>query len=222
MIQVEEKVKATDALMITMAASRQEAEAQQAIASVEKEKATIAAAGAAKIEKEAEGELAEAKPAMDAAAAAVDVLNSAAITELKGFKQPPNGVDKVMACVQMMYAGEMNAKKHTWPNAQKMMVSEERKSEERRAKGGSCVVLLRLLLLRLLLLLFNGCRWVLLLSFVKCSLSLFSTSLPKHCNTYHFCFVFLFFSSLFSSFFSLSSLSLSLSHQMGIRLFPQN
>ena len=58
---------------------------------------------------------------MDAAAAAVDVLNSAAITELKGFSKPPGGVDKVMACVQMMYAGEMNKKKHTWPNAQKMM-----------------------------------------------------------------------------------------------------
>ena len=121
MVQVEEKVKATDALMITMAASRAEAETQQQIAGIEKEKATIAAAGAAKIEKEAEAELAEAKPAMDAAAAAVDVLNSAAITELKGFKQPPNGVDKVMACVQMMYAGEMNPKKHTWPNAQKLM-----------------------------------------------------------------------------------------------------
>ena len=62
---------------------------------------------------EAESELAEAKPAMDAAAAAVDVLNAAAITELKGFSKPPNGVDKVMACVQMMYAGEMNKKKHT-------------------------------------------------------------------------------------------------------------
>jgi dynein heavy chain len=58
---------------------------------------------------------------MDAAAAAVDVLNSAAITELKGFSKPPGGVDKVMACVQMMYAGEMNKKKHTWPNAQKLM-----------------------------------------------------------------------------------------------------
>ena len=27
----------------------------------------------------------------------------------------------MMACVQMMYAGEMNKKKHTWPNAQKLM-----------------------------------------------------------------------------------------------------
>ena len=62
MVQVEEKVKATDALMITMAASKQEAGVQQAIAEVEKGKATVAAAGAAKIEKSAEAELAEAKP----------------------------------------------------------------------------------------------------------------------------------------------------------------
>jgi 16S rRNA G1207 methylase RsmC len=62
MVQVEEKVKATDALMITMAASKQEAGRQQAIAEVEKGKATVAAAGAAKIEKSAEAELAEAKP----------------------------------------------------------------------------------------------------------------------------------------------------------------
>ena len=77
MAQVAEKVKATDALMITMAASRQEAGVQQEIAEIEKGKATIAASGAAKIELEAETELAEAKPAMDAAAAAVDVLNAA-------------------------------------------------------------------------------------------------------------------------------------------------
>jgi dynein heavy chain len=121
MAKVKEKVEATDALMITMAASREEAEAQQEIAGVEKEKATIAAAGAAKIEAEAKEELDEAKPAMDAAAAAVDVLNGAAITELRGFKQPPNGVDKVMICVQMMYAGEFSKKKHTWPNQQKLM-----------------------------------------------------------------------------------------------------
>ena len=73
------------------------------------------------IEDQAEEELSQAKPAMDAAQKAVDVLDANAITELKGFSKLPGGVDKVMAAVLMMAEGEMKSKNHTWDRAKKMM-----------------------------------------------------------------------------------------------------
>jgi dynein heavy chain len=121
MVKVAEKVEATNKLMETMATETSAAKVQQDAAAIEKEKSEKASAKASKIEESASAELAEAKPAMDAAAAAVDVLNSNAITELKGFKSLPSGVDIVMTCIQMMYKGEMSKKKHTWDNAKKMM-----------------------------------------------------------------------------------------------------
>jgi len=35
-----------------------------------------------------------------------------------------------MACIQMMYKGEMNKKKHTWDNAKKMIEEDGRKGTE--------------------------------------------------------------------------------------------
>lgn len=85
-----------------MGKQREEAEQQNAVALVEREKASRAEAEARSIEEEAEGELAQAKPAMERARAAVDVLDKASLTELKSLPAPPKGVDKVTACCLIM------------------------------------------------------------------------------------------------------------------------
>lgn len=72
-------------------------EKQQAAASIEADKASLASAEAAAIEKDAEKELAQAEPAMKAAAEAVNCLSKAMLTELKSLPKPPAGVDKVSA-----------------------------------------------------------------------------------------------------------------------------
>lgn len=70
------------------------AEKQQAAASVEADKASVASAEAAAIEKDAEKELTQAEPAMRAAAEAVNCLSKSMLTELKSLPKPPAGVDK--------------------------------------------------------------------------------------------------------------------------------
>lgn len=61
---------------------------------MEADKAGMASAEAAAIEKHAEKELAQAEPAMLAAADAVNCLSKAMLTELKSLPKPPAGVDK--------------------------------------------------------------------------------------------------------------------------------
>jgi dynein heavy chain len=119
MAKVEEKKNATDALLEQMGKQRGEAEAQQEVAEVEAKKASEASAAAEVIEKQASGELAEAKPAMDAAASAVDCLSKASLTELRSLPKPPAGVDKVTACCLMMIENEF--RNHKWDRAKKMM-----------------------------------------------------------------------------------------------------
>lgn len=48
------------------------------------------------------GDLAIAKPAMDAANDAVNCLDKASLTELKSFAKPPAGVDKVTTALLIM------------------------------------------------------------------------------------------------------------------------
>lgn len=64
---------------------------------MEADKAGVASAEAAAIEKDAEKELAQAEPAMLAAADAVNCLSKAMLTELKSLPKPPAGVDKASA-----------------------------------------------------------------------------------------------------------------------------
>ena len=117
--EVEAKKAATDALLEEMGKQRSEAEAQQAIADVEKKKADAAAAEAKAIEEQCAGDLRVAKPALDAANDAVNCLDKASMTELKSFSKPPNGVDKVTTALLIMIKGEK--KDFSWENAKKMM-----------------------------------------------------------------------------------------------------
>jgi hypothetical protein len=82
--------------------------------------AKVAADAAAVIKEQAAGELAEAAPAMERASAAVRGLDKNSLGELKGFKAPPKGVERVTGACAMMLEGEF--KKHEqWDYAKKMM-----------------------------------------------------------------------------------------------------
>ncbi|KAE9261896.1 hypothetical protein PR003_g33756, partial [Phytophthora rubi] len=119
MVKVAEKQASTDQLLEQMGREKAGAEVQQENATKEKLKAEAASAAAAELAAEAEKELSQAKPAMDAAAAAVDCLSKAAITELKSLPKPPAGVDNVTkACLILV---EKEYKNHKWDRAKKMM-----------------------------------------------------------------------------------------------------
>jgi dynein heavy chain len=117
--EVDVKKLATDKLLEEMGQQRSEAEAQQAIADVEKQKADQAAAEARVLEEQAAGDLAIAKPALDAAQEAVNHLDKTSLTELKSFAKPPPGVEKVTTAVLIMLKNEK--KDFSWENAKKMM-----------------------------------------------------------------------------------------------------
>jgi dynein heavy chain len=117
--EVDAKKAACDVFLEEMGKQRSEAEAQQAFADKEKEKADAAAAEASALEAQAAGDLAVAKPALMAANDAVNCLDKASMTELKGFTKPPAGVDKVTTALLIMIKGEK--KNFSWDNAKKMM-----------------------------------------------------------------------------------------------------
>jgi len=120
MVMVEEKKANTDALIIEMGISRNIAEKEGAAANIEAEKAGIASAGAAEVKVSAEAELAEAEPAMQAAADAVACLTKNMLGELKSLPKPPAGVEKVTACCLILLEHEYKAHLK-WDRAKKMM-----------------------------------------------------------------------------------------------------
>jgi dynein heavy chain len=120
MVMVEEKKSATDALIIEMGISRNIAEKEGAAANIEAEKAGVASAAALEVKTSAEAELAEAEPAMQAAADAVACLTKNMLGELKSLPKPPAGVEKVTACCLILLEHEY--KQHLkWDRAKKMM-----------------------------------------------------------------------------------------------------
>jgi len=121
MEKVEEKKIATDKLIEEMSAQQADAQIQEDAAQIEAKKANEESQKAKKIEDEAETELAEAKPAMEAAAAAVDCLSKPMLTELKNLGKPPAGVDKVTNSCLILIEKEYKPKKHTWNRAKSMM-----------------------------------------------------------------------------------------------------
>lgn len=118
---VAEKQVATNALIEEIGVQRADADIQNELANIEAAKAAEASAAAAVIEKQAEGELAEAKPAMLAAAAAVDCLSKNMLTELKNLANPPAGVDLVTSCCLILI--EREYKNFKWDRAKKMMAN---------------------------------------------------------------------------------------------------
>ena len=123
MVQVEEKKLKTNKLIEEMSVQQADAKIQQDAAQIEAEKANIESAKALEIETQAEGELSAAKPAMEAAASAVDCLSKPMLTELKNLGKPPAGVDNVTNTCLILLEKEYNPKKLTWDRAKKMMAS---------------------------------------------------------------------------------------------------
>ena len=117
--EVDVKRAATDKLLEEMGQQRSEAQAQQNLADIEKAKADAAASEARALEEQAEGDLAIARPALDAANEAVNCLDKGSMTELKSFSKPPSGVDKVTSALLVMIKDER--KDFSWENAKKMM-----------------------------------------------------------------------------------------------------
>jgi len=100
-----------------------DAQVQDDAAKCEADKANAESENAySTIDKEAEKELAEAEPAMKAAAAAVDCLSKNMLSELKGLAKPPAGVDKVTNACLILIEKEYNAKKQTWNRAKSMSI----------------------------------------------------------------------------------------------------
>lgn len=119
--KVEEKKRDTDILIKEMEIQKTDAKTQQDAAEIEAQKANEESDKAQKIEAEAEEELGRAKPAMEAAAAAVDCLSKPMLTELKNLSKPPSGVDRVTNACLILIEKEYNPKKQTWERAKKMM-----------------------------------------------------------------------------------------------------
>ena len=114
-------VISTNALIEEIGIQRADADVQNEFANVEAEKAAKASAEAAEIEEQAEAELSQAKPAMEAAAAAVDCLSKGMLTELKSLPNPPAGVDMITsACLILI---EKEYKNFKWDRAKKMMAN---------------------------------------------------------------------------------------------------
>jgi dynein heavy chain len=126
--EVDIKKIATDALLVEMGDQRSEAEAQQALADIEKGKADEMASAAKALELQAAGDLAIAKPALVAANNAVNCLDKASMTELKSFSKPPAGVDKVTTALLIMIKFEK--KDFSWENAKKMMAKVDQFKEK--------------------------------------------------------------------------------------------
>ena len=80
-----------------------------------------AAQQASDLEVQAHSELERARPALDAAVAAIDCLDKASLTELKAMQKPPPGVDVVMKVVLVML---LNEKKNlSWEAGKKLMAN---------------------------------------------------------------------------------------------------
>ena len=120
MARAEEEVRNTDALVAAMSAQRAVAQSEREAAAVVACRAQAASDAASAVESDASSALAEAKPALDAAKEAVAGLDKASLTELKNFKSPPKGIEKVTACCLMMIEGEYK-QQEKWDRAKRMM-----------------------------------------------------------------------------------------------------
>ena len=111
----------TDKLIKEMSVQQTDAQVQEKGAQLEAKKANEESEKAMTIKIEPEKELGAAKPAMEAAAAAVDYLSKVMLSELKNFGKPPAGVDTVTNSCLIIIEKERSEKKLTWKRAKAMM-----------------------------------------------------------------------------------------------------
>jgi len=103
---VKEKSESTDKLIVVVGKETAIVNENKAMAAIENEKANIEKESAGKVQAECDFELGKAEPLVQAALAALDTLSKDAVGELKGFSNPPNGIEEVCACVIWMLSPE--------------------------------------------------------------------------------------------------------------------
>jgi dynein heavy chain len=119
---VEEKKKATDALLAHVGQETASAEEQKDQAAVEEEAADAIAQEVGAIQAQASKELEAAEPIIAAAEAALNSLDKSALTELKAFGSPAEDVVKVASATIILTAGKPKVPRDvSWAAAKKMM-----------------------------------------------------------------------------------------------------
>eukprot|EP00916_Digyalum_oweni_P021759 GHVL01036069.1.p1 GENE.GHVL01036069.1~~GHVL01036069.1.p1 ORF type:complete len:4080 (+),score=886.02 GHVL01036069.1:1188-12242(+) len=120
MEKVKEKTQSTKILIEQVTKASEDAAEDEKAANEEADKTNALASDAAKIQAEADEELKESLPAMEAAKAAVDCLTKTAIQELKSLGKPPPECETVAKAV-MILMPQYSKGKVEWKDAQKMM-----------------------------------------------------------------------------------------------------
>jgi dynein heavy chain len=119
MVQVKEKKDATDILIDQVSKASTVANQAKEEAAEEEEKTTALATSAKALKDEADAELSEAKPAMEAAKEAVNCLDKNSIGELKMFQTPPK--ECIPVCAACAFLLQNVKKAIDWKASQKMM-----------------------------------------------------------------------------------------------------
>jgi len=128
-VVVEKKKVEVDALLEEVGKESNIAEEESAKAAIEAEKVAVIQSEVAEFKAQCEKDLQAAEPALVAAEEALNLLNKAALTELKSLTTPPSEVLNVTAAVAYMLAPQgtnLRTKVDvTWNGAKKMMSSVE-------------------------------------------------------------------------------------------------
>ena len=95
---LEEKTLATQKLLLQVSADQKSAEETKSIVSAEEAEVKKQTAETQVLKDDAQRDLDEVLPALEAAVNALNSLNKADITEIKSFPKPPSMVQMVRAC----------------------------------------------------------------------------------------------------------------------------
>ena len=118
-VELKQKNEDADKLIEIVGVEQEKVGKEKAIADAEEKKVAKINEEVTKKQKDCERDLARAEPALKAAAAALDTLNKANLTELKSFGKPPPIVVQVVASVMMLLSPSSKIPKDTSWNAGK-------------------------------------------------------------------------------------------------------
>lgn len=118
-VELKQKNEDADKLIEIVGVETEKVSKEKAIADGEEKKVAKINEEVTKKQRDCERDLARAEPALKAAAAALDTLNKANLTELKSFGKPPPIVVQVVASVMMLLSPSNKIPKDTSWNAGK-------------------------------------------------------------------------------------------------------
>ena len=121
-IELKQKNEDADALIEKVGIEQEKVGKEKEIADGEEKKVAKITEEVTKKQRDCERDLARAEPALKAAAAALDTLNKANLTELKSFGKPPPICVTVVAAVMMLLSPSNKVpKKVTWNDGKSFM-----------------------------------------------------------------------------------------------------